>query len=104
MNYDRHLTKHETISSLHRFRSSYLIVRLGHLPRNLAIDKPHGDIHGLEVIRLQRLGPKIRKVLRQQRSDETFAHASQRSPWRDVPNSLVLGESKRESWFSYVKD
>lgn len=103
MNHRRNLTKRETVSSPYRFHSSYLSARLGHLSRNLAVKKPHRDIHGLEVIRLQRLRPKFRKVLRQQRSDETFTHARQRRPGRDVPNGVILGEGKRKSWVSYVK-
>jgi len=104
MDHGRHLTKHETRSDLYNFRCSYLSPRLGHLPRNLAIDKPHRDIHGLEVVGLQGLGPETRKVLRHEGSDETFTHASQRRPGRDVPNSIILGEGKRKSWISYAKD
>ena len=99
-----HLTKHEITSSLYRFHSSYLNARLDHLSRKFAVNKPHRDIHGIDVIWLQRLGPRTRKVLRQEGSDETLTHASHRGPRRDVPNSVILGEGKRKSWVSYVKD
>jgi len=102
MNDRQRLTKRETISSLHHF-ISYLIARLDHLSHDLAVNKPHRCVDGLEVIRLQWLIPKIRKILRQQRSDETFAHANRRQR-RDVPDSVILGEDKRKSWVSYTKD
>ena len=105
MNHRRHLTKGETVSSPCCFRSSYLLLaRLGQLSSSFAVDKPHRNVHGLEIIRLQRFRPEIRQVLRQQGSDETFAHASYRSPGCDVPNRVILGEGKRKSWVSYVKD
>ena len=100
MNHHLHLTNHETMSLLYHFRCSYLSARLGHVSCDLAINEPYRNIHGLEVIRLQGLGLRVRKVLRQQRSEETFAHVSQRCPRRDVLDSVILGEGKWKSWVS----
>jgi len=104
MDHPRHLTKHETVSHLHNSQCPYLSTRLGHLPCNLAVDEPHRDIHGLEVIGLQRLGPEIWKVLRHERSNKALAHAGQRCPRRDVSNSIILGEGERKSCVSCTKD
>lgn len=87
------------MSSLHNPYSTYLKVQTVHLSRSLAVDKPRRDIHCVEVARLRRLGPKIRKVLRHERSDATFVCAGQR---RDALDSIILGESERKSCVSYV--
>ena len=61
------------ISSPHHSDSSYLGAQIVDHTRGLAVDEPYRDMHGTKVIRLWKLKPKPRKVVGQQRSDDTFA-------------------------------
>lgn len=41
-------------------RSHFFPPPLDHLPRSLSAGKPHRDVHGHEVVRVQRFGPEAR--------------------------------------------